>query len=66
MRTLTLWVFLQLVLSGAQQADSVAARGGRRAVAVERYRLWERLCEAQSALRARLCPRGDGHPEHGA
>lgn len=54
-RTLTLWVFLQLVLSGLSRRTAwLRAAGGALSLS-SGYRLWQRLCEAQSALRARLC-----------
>ena len=54
-RTLTLWCFLQAVLSGrTRRAAWLSAAGGAFSLS-SGYRLWRRLCGAQSALRTRLC-----------
>lgn len=61
-RTLTLWVFLQLVLSGLSRRTAwLRAAGGALSLS-SGYRLWQRLCEAQSALRARLCREATAPP----
>ncbi len=53
-RTLTLWCFLQAVLSGlTRRAAWLSAAGGALSLS-SGYRLWRRLCGAQSALRSRL------------
>ncbi len=53
-RTLTLWSFLEIVLSGlTRRAAWLSAAGGMLSLS-SGYRLWRRLCGAQSALRARL------------
>ncbi len=53
-RTLTLWCFLQAVLSGlTRRAAWLSAAGGALSLS-SGYQLWRRLCGAQSALRARL------------
>lgn len=52
--TLTLWCFLQAVLSGlTRRAAWLGVAAGVLSVS-SGYRLWRRLCAAQSALRARL------------
>lgn len=54
-RTLTLWCFVQAVLSGlTRRAAWLREAGGALSLSTG-YRLWRRLCAAQSALRARLC-----------
>jgi hypothetical protein len=54
-RTLTLFRFASSVLDGlTRRAAWLAAAGGTFSLS-SGYRLWRRLCVAQSALRARLC-----------
>jgi hypothetical protein len=53
-RTLTLWCFAKSVITGlSRRAAWLDAAGGALSLS-SGYRLWQRLCEAQSSLRARL------------
>jgi hypothetical protein len=54
-RTLTLWRFASAVVSGLTRRTAwLGAAGGALSLS-SGYRLWRRLCVAQSELRARLC-----------
>lgn len=55
-RTLTLWCFLQAVLGGLSRRAAWLEAGCAHGMSLSSgYRLWRRLCAAQSALRVRLC-----------
>jgi hypothetical protein len=63
-RTLTLWCFLQAVLSGrTRRAAWICATDGALSLS-SGYRLWRRLCGAQSALRTRLCREAAAPPSN--
>lgn len=54
-RTLTLWCFTKTVLAGLSCRAAWLREAGCALSLRCGYRLWQRLCAAQSALRARLC-----------
>lgn len=53
-RTLTLWCFAKAVLSGLTRRSAWLCEAGASLALSSGYRLWRRLCAAQSALRSRL------------
>jgi hypothetical protein len=53
-RTLTLWCFAKPVLGGLTRRAAWLCEVGSALGLSSAYRLWQRLCSAQSALRARL------------
>jgi hypothetical protein len=54
-RTLTLLCFATAVLSGLTRRGAWLREAGGGLSLSSGYRLWRRLCEAQSMLRGRLC-----------
>jgi hypothetical protein len=53
-RTLTLWRFASAVVSGLTRRTAWFGAAGRALSLSSGYRLWQRLCAAQSELRVRL------------
>lgn len=54
-RTLTLWCFVQAVLDGFTRRAAWLREACGVPSLSSVYRLWRRLCEAQTSLRTRLC-----------
>jgi hypothetical protein len=54
-RTLTLWCFVQAVLGGLTRRAAWLRQVCGVLSLSSAYRLWRRLCDAQTSLRARLC-----------
>jgi hypothetical protein len=60
--TLTLWCFLQGVIAGLTRRAAWLREAACALSLSSGYRLWRRLCAAQSALRARLCREAPAPP----